>query len=108
MLLSHLLLMKATIFRSVLLSAVGQYPAPCCRTTLPAAFTPGTELSYTGAFVGCSGGASDAEVLLGWSWQLQPQQKAAIYWPGEEAWPQGVNTRTQLEPMGAGVTPRCF
>lgn len=89
MLLSHLLLMKATVFRSVLLSAVGQYPAPCCRTTLPAAFTPRSKLSYTGVFVGCSEGASGAEVLLGWPWQPQPQQKAAVYWPGENAWPQG-------------------
>lgn len=66
MLLSHSLLVKATVFRSVLLSAVGQCPAPRCRATLPVAFTPGSELSYTGAFVGCSEGASDTEVLLGW------------------------------------------
>lgn len=78
--------MKATVFRSVLLSAVGQYPAPRCRTTLPAAFSPGSDLSYAGASVGCSEGASDAEVLLCCPWQLQPQQKAAIYWPGYFTW----------------------
>lgn len=91
MLLCHSFLMKATDFRSVLLLAVGQYPASCCRATPPVAFTPTSKLSYAGAFVGCSESASGAEVLLGWPWHLQPQQKAAIYWPGEESWPQGAH-----------------
>lgn len=99
MLLSHSLLMKATVSRSVWLSAIGQYPASCCGTTFPGAFTPGSKLRYTEASVGCSEGASDAKVLLGWPWQLEPQQKAGIANQGKKLGCR-VNTRIGLEPVG--------
>jgi len=73
---------KATIFRSILLCAVGRYPAPCCRTTLPAVFIAGSELSYTGAFVG----APRVRLMLRWTGRgsLSPSRKQLFAGQGKK------------------------
>lgn len=104
MLLSHSLTYKGHRFQVSFVVCRWAMPCSPLQNNAPSGVYPRERTELHWSVVGCSEGASDARVLLGWLWQLQPQQKAGR---GKKLGCR-VNTRTRLKPMGAGVTPRCF